>query len=268
MSDPPSNGPNGSPARLRINADLGAEILGPAHSGRKLVIGAVLIGSLIGAGLYVAFVRWRIEYRARAAFGANQVAPAIDPMAKIVPPGVHPKAWRQAVADTHAMLVMLTASNLLDRPQMIALHDDISRRVARAQPETVVLELLHLWIDLLDKAGPVINRGRTPFPRLFELAMFIIPLERTVPNSSGIDREEWRRALDETMLMLVAVIASGDLTPAQLDDLGAAIAARVASASPENALAELAGIWSDASKTAPTAAQFQRPKILAGAAPP
>ena len=104
------------------------------RSGRALVIGAVLGVGLLWGVLSLAFSGWRGRYHERAAFGGREVAPAIDPLADVVPPGVALHDWRQAVARTHAMLVALTAANLLDRPRMEALSRRAPRRVARRGP--------------------------------------------------------------------------------------------------------------------------------------
>ena len=55
------------------------------HSGRRTVIAAVLAILVVAGGLALAFRDWRIRYRERAAFGARQVATAIDPLAESGP---------------------------------------------------------------------------------------------------------------------------------------------------------------------------------------
>jgi hypothetical protein len=125
-----------------------------------------VLGMLVLAGLLALVFRdWRARYRERAAFGARQVAAAIDPLAQVVPPGIAPEAWRQAVAETHAMLVTLTASNLLDLAQMQALRAEVLARVARARPESARDELAGLWDDIADRAEPVVGT-RHPRPKL------------------------------------------------------------------------------------------------------
>jgi hypothetical protein len=134
-------------------------------SGRRAVVGGVLTLAILAGGLALAFRDWRARYRERAAFGAGQVATAIDPLAGVVPPGVPGDAWRRAVADAHAMLVTLTASNLLDLDQMRDLRADLAARVARARarPETARAELAGLWDDLAARAGPnLVNRHPRP----------------------------------------------------------------------------------------------------------
>ena len=118
-----------------------------------------------GVGPALAFREWRARYRERAAFGAGQVATAIDPLAEVVPPGVPPHAWHEAVTDAHAMLVTLTASNLLDLEQMSGLRDEIAAQVAAARPETARDDLARLWDGLAARAGPNVA-GRHPYPAL------------------------------------------------------------------------------------------------------
>jgi hypothetical protein len=135
------------------------------HSGRRFVIAAVLVVLAIWGALYLAFRDWRTRYLERATFGARQVAPAIDPLADVVPLGVEAGPWRLAVAETHRMLVTLTASNLLDEPQMRELRDRLTATVTQATPATALGDLASLWDDLEDRAGPVLST-RHPRPRL------------------------------------------------------------------------------------------------------
>jgi hypothetical protein len=166
---------NGNPGnrpmrRLRFDEDLAnRDIPGlpreQGHSGRRAVIGGSLVLLILAVVLALVFRDWRIRYRERAAFGARAVATAIDPLAELTPPGVPADAWRRAVADAHAMLVTLTASNLLDLDQMRDLRAELTARVARTRPETALKELAALWDDLVDRAAPVIV-NRHPRPTL------------------------------------------------------------------------------------------------------
>jgi hypothetical protein len=156
--------------RLRIDEFAGAatsagSVEAPMHSGRRVVVAGMLVLLLVWGTLWLAFREWRARYRERAAFGSSQVASAIDPLADVVPPNVAPEEWRQAVAETHAALVTLTASNLLDLPSMRALGNSVSARVARARarPEIARDELAVLWDELLDKAAPILAE-RHPRP--------------------------------------------------------------------------------------------------------
>ena len=102
--------------------------------------------------LYLAFRDWRSRYRARAQFGATQVAPVIDALAGIEPPGLDGQAWRDAVRETHSMLVTVTGANLLDVPQMQSLRAELEQAVARARarPETARDELAGVWNAMSD----------------------------------------------------------------------------------------------------------------------
>lgn len=137
----------------------------PSHSGRRVVTLGVLAVVLLWGTLYLVFRDWRGRVRERAAFGRDQVAMAIDPLAKVVPPDADPTTWRQDVADTHAMLVTLTGANLLDMKGLEALRTEIAWRVARTQPETARIELASIWRDMERRAGPVI--ARCPRPEIF-----------------------------------------------------------------------------------------------------
>src|SRR5437588_4860408 len=75
------------------------------NSGRRVVLAMVAAVLTLWLGLSLAFRGWEARYRALADFGANRVAPAIDPLASTVPPDIPPADWRLAVADTHAMLL-------------------------------------------------------------------------------------------------------------------------------------------------------------------
>jgi hypothetical protein len=133
-------------------------------SGRVLVAVGMVALLVVWGSLNVAFRQWKERYRARATLGATVVAGAIDPLAAVVPPDESPVAWRQAVADTHAMLETLTAANVLDLTQMNDLGARIKTRVASSKPENSRTVLAGLWDEIERQAGPII--GRHPRPRL------------------------------------------------------------------------------------------------------
>lgn len=178
--------------RMRVDATGGSAVIEARSggSGRRLVIGAVLGVLVLWGSLQVAFRLWRSHYRERAAYGRSVVAPAIDPLARIVPADelpraartagclgigavaaavapvdIDPAAWRAAVADTHDLLAAVTSANLLSLDDMHALADQIQQRVARAQPPTARAELTDLWDDLESRSSPIIT-GRHPRPTL------------------------------------------------------------------------------------------------------
>jgi hypothetical protein len=136
------------------------------HSGRRAVIAAMLTLLIVVGALAQVFRDWRDRYRERAAFGAQEVAIAIDPLAGVVPPDVPRDAWRRAVADAHAMLVALTASNLLDVDQMRALRAQVEARVSGARAETARHDLAALWDDLARRAGPILVKHHPRPPLL------------------------------------------------------------------------------------------------------
>jgi hypothetical protein len=168
-----NSSPGNRPARrLRFDghpANREATQRAPAagHSGRRLVLAGALAFLLIGGGLALWFRDWRTRYLVRAAYGARQVAAAIDPLAEVVPPDVARDEWRGTVADAHAMLVTLMASNMLDFDQMRDLRAELTARVARARPETARAELADLWNSLARRAGPNLVK-RHPRPRLLD----------------------------------------------------------------------------------------------------
>ena len=137
------------------------------HSGRRVVLAGALALLVVAGGLALWFRDWRTRYLVRAAYGASQVAAVIDPLAEMTPPDASRDAWRETVADAHAMLVTLMASNLLDLDQMRDLRAELTARVARARPETARAELADLWDSLARRAGPNLVK-RHPRPKLLD----------------------------------------------------------------------------------------------------
>jgi hypothetical protein len=92
------------------------------------------------------------------------VVPAIEPMAAIVPPGVEPAVWRDAVNQTRAMLATVTASNLLGIDEMRALRAELDQAVARARahPETALNDLAEVWNTIADRAEFLLKDERSP----------------------------------------------------------------------------------------------------------
>jgi hypothetical protein len=135
-----------------------------SHSGRRFVVVAAIVVLLTWGGLYLAFQRWRENYRERAAYGASHVVSAVDPLKEITPPDVDPAAWRDAVAKTHAMLLTVVASNLLDLDEMDKLRLELDEFVARvrAHPETGKTELATIWNEMADRAEFLFQDSRDP----------------------------------------------------------------------------------------------------------
>jgi hypothetical protein len=174
MTSTPNGHQNGSPSRrfrldeltsnsVQTAAAQGSLALPRAHSGRRFVLGAGLVLLLLWGALYLVFRDWRSRYNERAQFGATQVAPVIDALADTPPPGVTAGDWRNAVRDTHDLLVTVTGSNLLDRQQMLSLRQELEQTVARARahPETARDELAGVWNLVADRAEFVFRDGRS-----------------------------------------------------------------------------------------------------------
>lgn len=135
-------------------------------SGRRTVAAIVTAVLLLWFGLDRAFRAWTARYQARAAFGAAKVAPTVDPLATINPPAIPPDDWTQAVLDTHALLVALTGSGLLDERQMATLRQHLLDQVHQAatHPETARAILAKIWDDIERDAGPTIAPDLIPPP--------------------------------------------------------------------------------------------------------
>src|SRR5437588_12449227 len=148
---------------IHTTAAQGSPALPPAHSGRRFVLGAGLVLLLIWGALYLFFRDWRARYNERARFGATQVAPVIDALADTPPPGVSAGDWREAVRETHDLLVTVTGSHLLERQQMLSLRQELEQTVARAQahPKTSRDELAGVWNLVADRAEFVLRDGRS-----------------------------------------------------------------------------------------------------------
>jgi hypothetical protein len=162
-----------APRRLRFD-DLASTLVRPParpgpfvpstrHSGRRLVLVAGCAFLLLWGALYLVFRDWRQRYRARAAYGATQVAPVIDALADAVPPGVNPDEWKGAVRDTHALLITVTGANLLDLKEMRSLRGELEQVVARARarPDSAREELAGVWDRIEDRAGFVLRDARS-----------------------------------------------------------------------------------------------------------
>ncbi|MGE3818344.1 MAG: hypothetical protein AB7I30_02825 [Isosphaeraceae bacterium] len=130
-------------------------------SGRRFVLACGFGVLFLWGALYLTFSVWRSSYRARASFGEERVAKAVEPLAEVIPDpstGVTAESWRPAVAETREMLKTLTAANLLDLSQMAALGEWIAREVADATPSTALETLARIWDEAEARAGPVIAR--------------------------------------------------------------------------------------------------------------
>jgi hypothetical protein len=140
-----------------------ARFIPEGYSGRRFVVLAICTIAAIWGVTYLVFTSWRAGYRARAAFGATQVVPAIDPLASVIPPEVDPNAWRDAVERTHDMLLTVTSSNLLGLEQMRQLRAELEQAVARAgaRPETARDELATIWNRIEERGGFLLKDERS-----------------------------------------------------------------------------------------------------------
>jgi hypothetical protein len=125
------------------------------YSGRRFVVIAIFVLATLWAVLFVAFRQWRAQYLERAAYGARLVAPLIDGLSAIDPPGVARGDWEDAVNRTRALVATVTDSNLLSIEQMNTIRDELAETVRRSRerPETAVDELGKVWDSLSDRAA-------------------------------------------------------------------------------------------------------------------
>jgi hypothetical protein len=233
------------------------EWLGRSYSGRRFVVLGVIAVLVVWGLLYVVFREWRARYRVRAAYGAGQVAPAIDAFAGIAPPDVEPTRWRDAVARTHAMLVTITASNLLGLDQMRDLRADLDRAVdrAKAHPESAVAELAAIWDDMSERGEFLLKDTRSltgdrhPRPEILpsygadRVAPALDPLGEMTPP--GVDAARWRDAVARTRALLLEVTSSRLISTTRMKGLRTELDRAVARirAHPDSAVKDLAGVW-------------------------
>jgi hypothetical protein len=97
-------------------------------------------------------------------YGVTRVVPAIDPLRTILPDGVDPIAWRDAIDQTRALLTTLTDSKLLGIKDMDRLRIELSEHVGRAcvHPETALNVLAEIWNEIACHAGFLLKDSRAP----------------------------------------------------------------------------------------------------------
>jgi hypothetical protein len=260
-------------------------VLVRGHSGQQLVVVAGIIVLLISGTLYLVFREWRTKYRERAQYGATQVVPIIDPLSGVMPPGIDVAAWRDAVEQTRAMLITVTASNLLDKPDMVELKVTLAQHVRQGcrHPAMAVDKLAEIWNDVADRGEFLFRDSRSlsgerhPRPRILptygatRIAPVVNPLRVLVPE--GVDPIVWRDAIDRTRALLLAVTDSTEITVNEMQRLRTELEKHVGLAKerPKTALAELAEIWGEVAdhgeftlKDSPSRDQnrYPRPLIL------
>ena len=90
---------NGRAARRVDRPEAGGpDVLGPARSGRRFVVGAILGVLIAWAGLYVVFRSWRAGYRERIARAKAVLPTAVDGLVGVRPPDVPEAEWREMIA--------------------------------------------------------------------------------------------------------------------------------------------------------------------------
>jgi hypothetical protein len=231
------------------------ETVGGGHSGRRLVIGAGVVLLVFVGVLYITFLDWRERYRQRVRYGANQVAPAIHALEAVIPQGVDPAVWRDAVSQTRAMLLTVVGSNLLTIKEMDSLRAELDEIVARANPETALHDLAGIWDTMGERAEFLLQDSRSAGgdrherPRILpsyvatQVIPVLKPLETIVPPA--VDPGQWRDAVGQTRDMLLVLTDSKRLSIKMLAQLRAELEQGVARAvaHPESAVTELARIW-------------------------
>lgn len=254
-------------------------------SGRRFVILSVLGALIVSGMLYLVFREWRSRYRIRADYGAKQVAPAIDAFADFVPRGVEEGRWRDAVARTHAMLVTITASNLLDLAELRDLRAELRRAAARVEDdhETAIAELAAVWDDMAERGEFLmrdtrkLDRDRHPRPAILptygddRVAPALDPMDEL--THEGVEPARWRDAVDRTRALLREVTRSRFMSTVRMMALRQELDRAVAAAreKPGSAVRELAAIWEMLARSARTAlpdktdavGRLARPEILA-----
>ena len=233
-----------------------------SHSGRRFVIVAVIAVLAIWGVLFLVFREWRARYRERAAYGISHVVPTIDPLEQILPPGVDPAEWRDAVHRTRTLLKTVTGSNLLGIEEMRALREELDQIVSRSRdrPEMALVELASVWNTVADRADFLFRDNRSltgerhPRPKIVpsygktRVIPALDPLVTVVPP--GVDLTEWRDAIGRTRAQVLRFTNSSRFRINQLRVLRSELDQVVdrAQQHPETAVGELARLWDSVSK--------------------
>src|SRR5262249_28292252 len=87
-------------------------------------------------------------------YGADRVAPALDSLDALKPPGVKVDRWHDALHRTRALVLDIAESRLISTMRMKDLRRELDRAAARAQehPDSAVAELATVW-DSLSRSG-------------------------------------------------------------------------------------------------------------------
>ncbi len=213
------------------------------------------------------------------------VLPAINPLAKLAPPGVNASAWRNAVGDTRSLLTTVIGSNLLNLREMEGLRTEIQQIVqrVRAQPGTACLELAAIWDSIGERGEFLLVDSRSATgerhtrPRLLpsygqtRVVPALDALDGIVPP--GVSSADWNNAVERTRALFLTVTNSGRLSIAELRTLRHELDSEVARACahPDLAVAMLAATWNQANRALQSWSKHEansgtnaqpRPKIL------
>jgi hypothetical protein len=234
----------------------------PSHSGRRLVVVAGIVVVVLSGALNLTFRDWKARYRARAAYGAFEVVPAIDRLAAIAPANLGTSAWRDAVRETRSMLTTVISSNLLDIQEMRDLRTELDQIVGRAiaRPETAPRELADVWNVIGERGEFLLKDSRSqsgerhPRPRILpsywatRVVPAIDPLAEVAPPDA--EPTAWRDAVGQTHAMLLSLAGTNQLSIEAMKLRRAKIEHLVnqACARPETAVAKLAVIWNESNK--------------------
>jgi hypothetical protein len=234
-----------------------ASWLGRSYSGRRFVALGVIAILVVWGSLYLVFRDWRARYRVRAAYGVQQVAPAVDAFRDVAPPEIDRGRWDGAVDRTRDMLVTVLSSNLLGLDDMRALRAELDRAVARAgeHPETAVAELAAIWDDMSERGEFLLKDTRSltgdrhPRPEILpsygadRVTPALDPLGELAPP--GVDVGRWRDAIARTRELVLDVTSSRLISTMRMQEIRGELDRAVARARtyPESAVRELAGVW-------------------------
>src|SRR6202044_3552789 len=84
----------------------------------------------------------------------TRIAPAITPLRVLVPVGIEPAVWRDAIEQTRALLIAVADSGSLSMKDKQELCKVLDQHVSRArdQPATALAELAEIWNHLADRS--------------------------------------------------------------------------------------------------------------------
>ena len=110
-------------------------------------------------------------------YAETRVVPAIDTLKSVTPPDVDPGTWREAIDETHAMLLSATDAGSFDVARLRKLREQVIQKVnqARERPEAAPHELAAIWDQLASYA-----KERRPRPKILPAATRGFSQDRTL----------------------------------------------------------------------------------------